>query len=197
MAYHGKKNHRLLSRMGLTLLVGMALQVAVATAPAWGEEPPPIPVAWPIPGGVLALEIPGDWESNPRLASDNGTTGFLHPSGMKIEQAIPVWIVVEHRLLDHATFDDFLVQCLEEGNSRGFVFQERVTTETTDGHQLLTYSFNPSENGEPRRLSFLQTPQSVVLLRQQAADPATWDVAETVIDAILKSLRFTVEGSKE
>ena len=148
------------------------------------------PHVWPVPDGVVMLDLPADWERNPRLASDNNARAFLHPTGMEIGQEIPVWIVVKRRLRELRTFERFTRQCLSEGEARDFFAQDSTVIETVDGRRLINYRFNPTAEGCVRALALLETPEGALLFRQQAQDMQTWEDSRGAMDKILGSLRF-------
>ena len=190
----------------LGALITMALLVAVNTIGVAGEptggpsgdpaERPP--VSFPLPDGGLFLDLPAEWESNSRLAAENAALGFLHPSGMELGEAIPMWILIERRpFTPDQSFDSLLHECLEEGKAREFSAQDSTTIKTADGGSLINYRFNPSEeDGAERALAFIETPDGAILFRQQADNAEIWGKHEDTINTILRSVRFLVKQEK-
>jgi hypothetical protein len=149
------------------------------------------PLTISIPEGALQFQVPDGWESNPRLAEENGVPAFLHPGGMTIGDNIPVWVLIERRERPiGVTFDQSVHTILLEGVPFGFVARDSLAFLTIDGRTIRSYRFNTSEEGWERGLAFLDLPGMTLLFRQHAADSSSWRAYREEIDATLRSMRF-------
>lgn len=154
-------------------------------------------ISFPLPDGGLFLNLPADWERNVRLAEENATLGFLHPTGMELGEMIPMWILVERRDLDaDQSFEALLRECLAEGKEFGYAAQDSATMETADGRSLANYRFNPDETGAERALAFIGTPGGAILFRQHGDTAEIWDKYADTVSMILRSVRFLPKQEK-
>lgn len=183
----------------LTMLAAVAT-VGLAGPETGGPSGDPAeraPVSFPLTDGGLFLNLPAEWENNQKLADENLTVGFLHPSGMKVGETVPMWILIERRPFDpEQTFDSLLRECLEEGKVHGFTAQDSTTIKTADGRPLINYRFNPGENGAERGLAFMETPDGAILFRQHADNAKTWEKHEASISTILRSVKFLAKQER-
>jgi hypothetical protein len=178
----------LLGLLAATGTIGLAGEQAGGPSGDPAERPP---ISFSLPEGTLFLNLPAGWESNPRLAFDNAAVAFLHPSGMELGQAIPMWILIERRLfVPEQSFDSLVRECLAEGEEHGFTAQDSTTIKTTDDRSLINYRFNPTEEGAERSLAFMKTADGAILFRQNADDAKVWATNEQMIQAIFRSVRF-------
>ncbi len=149
------------------------------------------PTRWTAPDGILQATIPQGWESNDRLAADNGALGFVHPSGMAMGEELPVWLLIERRpRAESVSFDAARRGVMVEGKIYGYVPSDSARTETADGRTLVGYWFPPSEEGHERSLAFLETPSGMLLFRAQAMSSEVWNKHSPTLHQILKSIRF-------
>lgn len=156
-----------------------------------GTSPMRAPTQWTLPDGLLQTVVPQGWESNDRLASDNGAVGFIHPSGMEMGQELPIWFLIERRPRGaNVSFDAARRGAMIEGRIYGFLAADSMRTETADGHTIVGYMFAPSKEGHERSLAFMETPSGMLLFRSQALSGEVWKKHSPAIHQILKSLRF-------
>lgn len=175
----------------IALLVAAALCPAAALGEQEDDRGARAPLTISLPGGAIQLQLPEGWESNPRLAEDNGVPAFLHPGGMTIGDNIPVWVLLEPRSrASHVSFEQSVRTILMEGIPFGFAARDSTSFQTIGGRRLQSYRFRTSEEGWERGLAFLDLPGMTLLFRQHAADSTSWKGYREEIDAMLRSVRF-------
>lgn len=189
-------------RIRLLVIVLMLAGTASLAAAQGGAGPQAAaglrpPTQWTAPDGILQASIPQGWESNDRLAGDNGAVGFIHPSGAKLGEELPVWFLVERRPRGaNLSFDAARRGVLVEGRVYGFLPTDSTRTETADGHTIVGYRFSPSKEGHERSLAFMETPSGMLLFRAQALSSEVWKNHAPAIQQILKSIRFLAPPKK-
>lgn len=186
--------NRLTQQTLVIALTCVALMICAGSSPAQTAGPGATAQAstsFTMTDGVLQITIPPGWEPNPRLASDNGVVGFIHPSGMKPGDEIPVWLLVERRERSTGlSFDGARRGCLMEGEILNFVPQDSVVTATISGKEIHSYTFQPSPEGWHRGLSFLESPRGMILFRYQALTADVWQSHKAAVEGMLRSIRF-------
>ena len=149
------------------------------------------PSSWAMTDGTLQMTPAAGWEANPRLAEDNGVIAFIHPSGMKLNQTIPAWILVDRRTRDpNVPFDRVVRACLAEGEVFSYIPADSAKLSTADGRALATYRFNLGADGSERGLAFLEAPSGTILFRYEAVSTEVWGKVLPALEAMLRTVRF-------
>jgi hypothetical protein len=177
------------------ILVLCALFVAPAPSAGQGSSAAGAAVhtvtAITMPEGVVQIALPAVWESNTRLAEENGAPGFLHPSGTPVGQDLPFWVVVDRcprNIVER--FPALVKRVLEEGKPYGFTLQDSVAFRTSDNRRVVECSFAPSKEGAKRGLGLVEIPTGALLFRYQAQNDKTWEQFRPKVEEIIRGARF-------
>jgi hypothetical protein len=170
--------------------------LAVPSLAAGGKQGSGVAAVRPVtaitmPEGVVQLALPAGWQSNSALAVENGTPGFIHPSGAAVGQELPFWVVVDRcqrNMLER--FPGMVKRVLEEGKPFGFALHDSTSYRTLDGRRVVQCAFVPSDDGAKRSLAFVEIPIGALLFRCQARDDQTWERYRIPVDEILRGVRF-------
>lgn len=168
-----------------------------APTPSAGEQPSSgvaairPATAITLPEGVVQIVLPAGWESNTRLAEENGAPGFLHPSGTPVGQDLPFWVVVDRcqrNIVER--FPALVKRVLEEGKPYGYTLHDSTAFRTSDNRRVVQCAFEPSKEGAKRGLGFAEIPTGAILFRYQAQNDKTWEQFRPMVDEIILSVRF-------
>jgi hypothetical protein len=141
--------------------------------------------------GTLQVTQATGWEMNPRLAKDNGVPCFFNPTGMKQDQILPAWLLVDRRTRNpKLTFEETVQACLTEGKVFAYFPADSAVVATADGRPMSTYHFNLGSDGSERGLGFLEAPDSIILFRYEAISSDVWKAQKPAFDAMIRSVRF-------
>ncbi|MBM3286171.1 MAG: hypothetical protein FJY88_02310 [Candidatus Eisenbacteria bacterium] len=153
----------------------------------------------PTADGAVQITIPPGWEINTRLAEDYVVFAFLHPSGPKLGDEIPVWLIVDRcqRYLAE-DFEKLLKRVLLQGAEQGYVLRESASIPTADGRLVTNCAFEPTEDGTERGLALLPSASGAITFRYQCASAEEWKARRPEIEGVLRGLRFfPMQATKE